>query len=194
MNLTAITEYEEIIEKHFYDCLLPLKNVGLSGKVCDVGSGAGFPGLVWKIVNPEVEFVLVEPTGKRCTFLNEVINQLGLEKITVINKRAEEYVLEEREVFDYVTARAVANLRVLSELCIPLIKVNGMFVALKGMHGDEEAEAAKHAMDVLGAELVNKENTNLDEGDNRVNLYYKKVKATPNEYPRNYGRIKKKPL
>ena len=153
MNLTAITEYEEVLEKHFYDCIIPLKNAYVQGSVLDVGSGAGFPGLVWKIMKPELQVTLLEPTGKRCTFLKEVISHLHLENILVVNERAEEFVVDHRESFDVVTARAVANLNVLSELCVPLVKVGGYFYALKGAKGKEEELSASKAMTILGMEL-----------------------------------------
>ena len=194
INLTAITEKGEVFEKHFYDSILPLSQYQLSGKVCDVGTGAGFPGLVWKIIRPDLHVVLVEPTGKRCTFLKEVINELSVKGCDVVNERAEEHVKNHREEYDAVTARAVANLRVLSELCIPLVKKDGLFIAMKGMQGRAEAKEAEHAMSLLGAQLETTQDTSLFSGDQRVNLYYRKVKASPSKYPRNYGQIKKKPL
>lgn len=194
MNLTAIDETEEIIEKHFYDCVLPLSDFDLKGTCADVGSGAGFPGIVWKIVKPDVDMTLIEPTGKRCHFLEAVITELGLKDIQVINERAEDFASKYRESFDVVTARAVANMSVLSELCIPLVKADGLFVAMKGMHGKEEAQQAAHALDVLGVQLLDMSEVSLYSGDHRVNLIYKKVKQTPMQYPRNYGTIKKKPL
>ena len=194
MNLTAITQEEEIIEKHFYDCILPLSIMPFTGRIADIGSGAGFPGLVWKIVLPESEMVLVEPTGKRCTFLNAVIDELKLEKISVVNQRSEDYVLNARESVDIVSARAVANLRVLSELTVPLVRKGGMFVAMKGAKGYEEAKEAEHAMKVLGASLWKSQDVSLYSGDERVNLFYRKESSTPSIYPRNYGTIKKKPL
>ena len=161
MNLTAITEYEEVLEKHFYDCIIPLKNAYVQGSVLDVGSGAGFPGLVWKIMKPELQVTLLEPTGKRCTFLKEVISHLHLENILVVNERAEEFVINHRESFDVVTARAVANLNVLSELCVPLVKVGGYFYALKGAKGKEEELSASKAMTILGMELKEEEHYTL---------------------------------
>ncbi len=193
MNLTSITEPEEVYEKHFYDSILPLQE-SFTGKIADVGTGAGFPGLVWKIVKPEYDVTLIEPTGKRCNFLKAVIEELGLQGITVVNERAEDYAAKHRETFDVVTARAVANLSVLSELCVPLLKKGGLFVAMKGMHGDEESEKAVHAMKELGASLEKQVSCALPSGDTRVNLYYRKTAATPSKYPRNYGQIKKKPL
>lgn len=194
INLTAITEPEEIIEKHFYDCILPLSEGKISGRTADVGSGAGFPGLVWKIVRPDLDVVLIEPTGKRCTFLNTVIRELGLSGIEAVNERSEDYVRGNRESFDTVTARAVANLRVLSELCVPLVKKGGVFVPMKGSAAEEEAKAAVHAMKILGASLESVQKTSLPNGDPRINLFYRKTANTPPEYPRNYGRIKKQPL
>lgn len=194
MNLTAITEKEEVFEKHFYDCILPLSVKELSGKVADIGSGAGFPGLVWKIVRPDLKITLVEPTGKRCNFLNAVIQDLGLKEIQVVNERAEEFVIKARSSFQVVTARAVANLRLLSELTLPLVQTTGLFIAMKGSKGHEEAVEAKHATDVLGAVLEKEQDVSLFSGDARVNLFYRKTKKTPAEYPRNYGTMKKKPL
>lgn len=194
MNLTAITEKGEIVEKHFYDCIVPLSDAEFHGSCADIGSGAGFPGLVWKIVRPDLSVTLVEPTGKRCTFLNEVIAQLKLKNVTVINRRAEEYAADRREAFDIVSARAVASLPILCELCLPLVKVNGMFVAMKGRKGKEEEKEALNAVKKLGAVLDKEAEENLPDGDSRVVLYYHKAEHTPSRYPRNYGQIKKKPL
>lgn len=193
MNLTAIDEKDEVFEKHFYDSILPL-NADIQGMVADVGTGAGFPGVVWKIVRPDLSVALIEPTGKRCKFLAEVISQLHLDDITIYNERSEEHVKQHREEYDVVTARAVANLRVLSELCVPLVKENGLFLTMKGSHGDEEVQEAKHAIDVLGIKLNEREETTLTNGDPRQIFYFRKIKNTPAIYPRNYGQIKKKPL
>lgn len=194
INLTAIREPEEIVEKHFYDCLLPLALGRIGGRTADIGSGAGFPGLVWKIANPELSMVLVEPTGKRCTFLKTVISELGLQNIEVVNQRSEDYVREARESFDVVTARAVANLRVLCELCVPLVRKGGLFVPMKGSSAKEEAAEAAHAMKVLGCTVEAIQETNLPSGDIRNNIFCRKTANTPPEYPRHYGRIKKQPL
>lgn len=193
MNLTAITEEEEVNEKHFLDSILPLGDVHVLGNICDVGSGAGFPGLVWKIVRPDLTVTLLEPTGKRCTFLQAVIDELHLNEIKVINKRAEDFAKEKRENFDVVTARAVANLSLLSELCLPLVRPDGLFIAMKGLHGDEEAIAAEHAITILGGRKEAEYKHELPSGE-RINLVYRKVKKTPVMYPRNYGQMKKKPL
>lgn len=193
MNLTAITDREEVYEKHFYDSLLPLDET-IHGKIADIGSGAGFPGIVWKIVRPDLKVSLVEPTGKRCTFLKEVIAQLKLTDITVFNERAEEHVKDHREQYDVVTARAVANLRVLAELCVPLVKKDGIFLTMKGNHGDTEVQEASHAIEILNIELIDREKTMLTNGDERLIFVFRKKGHTPYKYPRNYGQIKKKPL
>lgn len=194
MNLTAIKEPAEVVEKHFYDCLLPLSTGKITGTVCDVGSGAGFPSVVWKIVDPSLDVTIVEPTGKRCLFLQEVIRSLSLTGIRVCNERAEDHVKENRERYDVVTARAVASLPVLAELCIPLVRKGGLFAAMKGAKGEEEASSAGHAMKILGAEQESLQNCQLHGGDVRINLYYRKTAKTPPQYPRSYAQIKKKPL
>ncbi len=193
MNLTAIDEKEEVFEKHFFDSILPL-NESIQGKIADVGTGAGFPGIVWKIVRPELQVSLIEPTGKRCKFLEEVITQLKLKDIQIFNERSEEHVKHHREEYDVVTARAVANLRVLSELCCPLVKKDGIFLTMKGSHGDDEVLESKNAMNLLGMKLTNREETSLTNGDPRQIFTFTKIKETPMMYPRNYGQIKKKPL
>ena len=193
-NLTAITDPEEIIEKHFYDSLVPLSLCEIQGTFADVGTGAGFPGLVWKIARKDLEAVLIEPTAKRCRFLEEVIRTLHLEHVTVVNERAEEHVRNHREEYDCVTARAVANMRVLSELCIPLVKKGGIFLAMKGAGGEAEAAEAEHAVHVLGCSAPRICRYELPGGDARVDLILTKERKTPEIYPRNYGTIKKKPL
>ena len=193
-NLTAITDPEEIVSKHFCDSIIPLTVFDIQGRVGDVGSGAGFPGLVWKIVRPDLSVVLIEPTGKRCTFLKEVIRTLDLKDIEVKNERSEDLAKTERESFDVITARAVANLQVLSELCLPLVKQGGSFIAMKGQNIDEELHNAEHAIEVLGGKTEAVNTAQLAEGDVRNNILIRKVKHTPAQYPRNYGRITKKPL
>ncbi len=194
MNLTAITEEEEVYEKHFYDSLLPFVHNEIKGNIADVGTGAGFPGLVWAIAEPSIHMTLIEPTGKRCNFLNEVITQLQLKNVTVENERAEDYAKNHRETFDVVTARAVANLPVLSELCVPLVKQGGFFLALKGSQGNQEALDASHALKTLGCENPSVTEMTLPSGDTRVFVLCPKVKPTPKNYPRPYAKIKKKPL
>ncbi len=192
-NLTAITDPNEILEKHFYDSVIPL-NSNITGKVADVGTGAGFPGIVWKIVNNDLDVSLIEPTGKRCKFLDEVIHRLGLDHIQVFNVRSEDHAKEFREYYDVVTARAVANLPILAELCVPLVKKNGLFIAMKGSSGMIEHRNATHARQVLGIRLENALETVLPGGDGRCVLYYRKHVATDKKFPRNFGQIRKKPL
>ena len=194
MNLTGITEEEAVYEKHFYDSLLSIKDFKYEGRMIDVGSGAGFPGLVLKIAYPELETVLLEPIGKRCTFLKAVIDELKLEKIEVVNARSEDYAKDNRESFDIATARAVSNLNILSELCVPLIRVGGCFVILRGASGLEEIKEAKEALKVLGTKEDKVIEMELPDSSKRIIAYYKKVKSTNNKYPRNYGVMKKKPL
>ena len=193
MNLTAITEEEQVWEKHFYDSILPFAHLSFDS-MCDVGSGAGFPGIPVQIVFPDVKMTLVEPLQKRCRFLNEVKEQLHLDHLEIVNERAEDFAKKRREKFDVVSARAVAKLSILLELCIPLVKKNGIMVALKGKNGMEELHRADKAVKVLGISLVKEETCHLEEDATRINLYFKKEKNTPAKYPRAYGQIKKKPL
>ena len=179
MNLTAITIEEEIWEKHFYDSIVPFEN--LSHKtLCDVGSGAGFPGIPLKIVFPDME-------------LETVKEALDLKGVNIYPERAEDFVKEHRESYDVVSARAVARLSILLELCAPLVKMKGHFIALKGKQGHEELLEAQKALDILGMKLEKEDTIDVDEAI-RINLYMQKVKPTPNKYPRAYGQIKKKPL
>ncbi len=194
INLTAISKEEEVIEKHFYDCIIPLELLPKEGKVIDVGSGAGFPGMIFKIFNPNYEMTLLEPINKKTNFLNEVIKELDLKDIQAINERSEDYVKENREIYDVVCARAVANLNILSELCIPLVKKDGYFLAMKGIKGDEENNDAIKAIEMLGAKLDYRQEYELANSGTRINLFYKKISNTPLNYPRSYSLIKKKPL
>ena len=146
-NLTAITDRDDIFVKHFYDSLLLQAPFTDSDTLCDIGSGAGFPGIPLKIVYPQLKVFLMEPTGKRCLFLNEVISQLKLTDIEVLNCRAEEY---KEKKFTYTTARAVSRLNILSELCLPLTEVNGHFIAMKGSQGHDELKEAANAIKKLG--------------------------------------------
>lgn len=193
MNLTAITKTEEIYEKHFLDCILPSFETKIEGTLCDVGAGAGFPSIPLKIIYPELTVTIVEPLGKRCRFLTALIEELALTDVVIENARAEDFAKEHRESFDIVTARAVANLNLLSELCIPLVKKDGVFLAMKGSSGDEEAKHAEDAISLLGCELEKMHLQTLYDAT-RYNLVYRKVKATPKKYPRAFAMMKKKPL
>lgn len=194
LNLTAIDDDEGIYLKHFYDCLLIHPLIKENATVLDVGSGAGFPGMVLAIARPDLTITLVEPTTKRTNFLEEVIDLCQLKNVRVINQRAEEAVLVLRESFEVVTARAVAYLDILSELCLPFVAVGGVFIAMKGSKGEEELEVSDKAIELLGGE-IRAIHVNEDEGmGKRLNVEIMKKRKTPLKYPRNYGRIKKTPL
>lgn len=194
MNLTAITKLEDVYAKHFYDSILPAIHLQLdSGSLCDVGAGAGFPSIPMKILFPDLHVTILEPLQKRCVFLNELIKHLGITDVTIENARAEEYGKTHRESFDIVSARAVANLTMLAELCIPMVKKQGIFLSMKGSSGLEEAVAASKAIATLGCQL---ETTYEDKvaDHTHINLVYRKIKETPSKYPRMFAQIKKNPL
>lgn len=196
INLTSITEIEEVYIKHFYDSILLAKSIDIYNKhIVDVGTGAGFPGIVLKIIEPSIKLTLIEPTTKRCNFLNKVINELKLTDVTVINDRAEIAILDLRESFDIATARAVANLSILLELLVPFVKVNGYIVPMKGSNVLEELDSAENATTKLKIKHIETKQYMLpmDKGERNI-LLFNKVEATPNIYPREYARIKKKPL
>lgn len=192
-NLTAITEREEIYLKHFLDCLLLADKLKQDSTLVDVGSGAGFPGLVIKIYRPDIKITLLEPNNKKVSFLKEVIMQLQLKDIQVYNLRAEDFCKDHYQQFDIATARAVAPLNILCELCLPLVKVEGNFLAMKGPKAIEELDQAANAIKTLSAQYVNKDTFTLDDST-RIILNIKKIGNTPRKYPRNYGQIKKRPL
>lgn len=194
INLTAITETEEIYEKHFYDSLLLAFHSKMEGSLVDVGTGAGFPGVVLKIAFPDLRVILIEPLKKRCVFLNELIAKLGLKDIEVINDRGEDYSLLHREEYDFVTARAVTNLSALIEICGAMVKVNGYFVALRALSGQKEISEASNAIAKMGFKIEDVLEEKLSDGSIRVIGYLRKDKASPLKFPRNYSMIKRKPL
>lgn len=197
MNLTTIVELEEAYIKHFYDSLLLSKVIDLNETItlADVGTGAGFPGLVLKIIYPNLKVTLIEPLTKRCKFLQSVIDKLELKGIVIVNDRAENAIKTMRESFDVVTARAVASLNILSEICVPFVKLNGVFVALKGSSYQEEIDLSNQAVTKLKVKLFKKEllELPLNMGERAI-LVYKKYEKTPSTYPRLYAKIKKNPL
>lgn len=194
-NLTRITEEKEVYLKHFYDSLTLVKIVNLDNQtLLDVGTGAGFPGLVLKIVFPNLKVTLVDSLNKRITFLNSVIEKLGLTNIEAIHERAEEYVLNNREKFDIVTSRAVANLSMLSELCIPAVKLSGCFIPMKA-DAKEELINAKKAIETLGGVIKDTIIFELPfESGTRTLIKIEKNAKTNVKYPRKFSEIKKKPL
>lgn len=193
-NLTAIKDLDEIEEKHFIDSLYLDKFVSLENKtLLDVGSGAGFPGIPLAIAHPNLKVFLLESNGKKVSFLKEAVKQLDLKNVEVIQSRAEEFLDKER--FDIVTARAVKELNILLEICIPLVKIGGTFVAYKSNAVDEEISHAKHAYKVLDITKVERFDYQLPNSkDNRVLLLILKAKPTKKKYPRNYSEIVKAPL
>ncbi|MFJ8237517.1 16S rRNA (guanine(527)-N(7))-methyltransferase RsmG [Ureibacillus sp. NPDC094379] len=199
MNLTAITDLEGVYLKHFYDSIsasfyFDFSNVN---SICDVGAGAGFPSLPIKICFPHLHVTIVDSLNKRITFLNHLSEQLKLENVNFVHSRAEEFGqnLKYREQFDVVTARAVARLSVLSELCIPLVKQGGYFVALKAAAGAEELKDAKKAITTLGASLKEDFSYNLPIEESERTLYvFDKIKQTPKKYPRKPGVPNKTPI
>lgn len=194
VNLTAIDDYEEILSKHFLDSVLAFRNLDFKDgdKFADVGSGAGFPGMVLKIIFPNLKVYLIEPTKKRCVFLSALVEKLDLKEVFIINDRAENLIAY-RHFFDFVSARAVSSLNVLLELCIPLLKVGGIFVALKGKDGLKEISEAKNAIEILKLEQIEILFDTYEE-NKRVNVYYRLKEKIAKKYPRNYSIIKKKPL
>ena len=195
VNLTAITDPEGIEDKHFLDSLLFASQPEVAGKMVDVGAGAGFPGIVTKIYKPELELTLMEPTGKRVDFLKYACAQLGLTGVEFAKERAEEAARKVwREQFDIASARAVAALPVLSEYCLPLVKVGGVFIAMKGPEADAEAKAAVNALKKLGGKYRETRQFTLPDGSARGLVVCEKISQTPTVYPRNGGKIAKKPL
>ena len=196
MNLTGITDESKVYAKHFYDSLDPFLDMDMWSikKICDVGTGAGFPGIPLAIAYPEVRFYLIDSLGKRIRFLNFCIKELGMTNVDAIHVRAEDFVAEKREYFDLVTSRAVAGLHILVELCAPLVKVGGNFIALKGPAGLTELEEAKQGPSKLGLMHKKTNNASIEKIGERVNIYFEKISETPKKYPRQFGQIKKKPL
>ena len=194
-NLTAIKTKEEVYLKHFYDSLTLTKIANLKeGTLLDVGTGAGFPGLVLAIVFPNLEVTLLDSNNKKITFLNECIAKLQIKNAHTVYSRAEDYTKVHRESFDFVTSRAVANLRILLELNIPALKVNGHFLVMKG-NLEEELEKSINTMQVLSCKIIGQEEFNLPKnGGTRTLLNIQKTKETDQKYPRTYDKIKKKAL
>ena len=198
-NLTAITNLEDIYLKHFYDSITLIKAIDLNQnlKVCDIGTGAGFPGIPLAIMNPQTSFVLLDSLNKRINFLNEVCNLCNLSNVITIHGRAEEISRKEeyREKFDYVVSRAVANMSTLLEYCTPFLKVGGQFISYKSGKVEEELSSAQNAMKILGCKLnisidFQLPNTDMD----RKFVIYDKINKCAKKYPRQGGKPRKEPL
>lgn len=201
VNLTRITDKDEVYAKHFYDSVTPLLVFGdlFKGEktLADVGAGAGFPSLPMKILQPELKVTIIDSLGKRLNFLKDLITKLNLKNVTLVHARAEDAGQDPklREKFDLVTARAVARMSVLSEYCLPLVKKSGYMVALKGPKAQDELKDAKKALKTLGGKLEQvKELTLPDSDDERTLIVVKKVASTPKKYPRQAGTPNRKPL
>ena len=197
INLTAIIEPREIILKHFIDSLTINKYIEKNKTIADVGTGAGFPGIPLKIYRPDLKIILVDSLNKRINFLNEVISKLDLKDINTVHSRVEDFGKDKRyrEKFDYVTARAVANLSTLSEYLIPISKVNGKCICMKGSEIEEELNNSKTAINVLGGKIGRIDNFELPDSDiSRNIIIIDKLKNTPNKYPRKAGLPSKEPL
>ena len=196
MNLTGITDHDEVYLKHFYDSLTIAKIIDITKEetLCDVGTGAGFPGMVLKIIFPNLKVTLVDSLNKRIEFLKVVKEKLKLTNIEIIHSRIEDYAKDNREKFDIVTSRAVANLSILLEYAIPLVKVNKYFIAMKG-NAKEEIEEGKNAFKVLNSYIEKSLEFKLPIENSQRNLIkIKKISITNKKYPRKYSEIKKKKL
>ena len=201
VNLTRITEEDEVYLKHFYDSITPLFTFGAVFKdgatLCDVGAGAGFPSIPLKILKPGLKVTIVDSLQKRLNFLKDLISELGLTDVELVHGRAEDVGQNKlyRERFDIVTARAVARMSVLSEYCLPLVKKGGYFVALKGPKAEDELDDGKKALEVLGGKLIKDEELTLPASEEeRTLVLVQKVKSTPKKYPRQAGTPRRNPI
>lgn len=193
VNLTSITEFEDVVMKHFIDSVLPFADLNFpkGQSFIDVGTGAGFPALPLLIYRPDMRGTLCDSLNKRCVYLEKVCAEIGV-TAHIINERSEELGRSLRESFDFASARAVAAMPVLTELCLPFVKVGGFFVALKSVN--EDIHAADNAVKTLGGKLFKVSDYKLPNGDDRRLAVVKKISQTPTKYPRSYANITKKPL
>ena len=195
MNLTAITNDEGIAVKHFIDSITVLRYADIKGRVIDIGTGAGFPGIPLKIMKPEIELTLLDSLNKRLIFLDEVCRQTGI-KAELVHSRAEEgsRKSEYRDSFDFALSRAVANLPALCEYCLPYVRRGGMFISMKGPDGANEIAAAENAIKLLGGDEPETKELTLPDGSRRTIIIIKKSAHTPSKYPRKKTKISKNPL
>lgn len=191
-NLTTITDIDEIKIKHIEDSLSVLDQIKENDKVLDIGSGAGFPGIPLAI-EKKIDLTLIDSVNKKVKFMNQAIEKINLQNARAIHARAEDFAKDNREKYDVVVSRAVANMTTLSELCLPFVKVGGIFIALKGPKADEELEEAKNAIKILGGKVIDIERFDLS-GNERANIVVKKIHPTNNKYPRGKNLPKTKPL
>lgn len=196
MNLTAITDPKDVAALHLLDSAAVLHHFPLKGKrVVDVGTGAGFPGMVLRILEPDFDLTLLDSLGKRIDWLDEVCNDMNLARVNCVHARAEEFATDNREVFDVAVSRAVAQLDVLSELALPLVKVGGTFLAMKSTDSDEEIDRARGGIGQLGGRIKERVDYQIPETDvtHRI-VVIEKVRPTPAQFPRPFAKIKKSPL
>jgi len=196
MNLTGITEVGEVYAKHFFDSLEPFLDLDMESvkSFCDVGTGAGFPGMPLAIAYPHIRFDLIDSLGKRIDFINHCVEVLGMTNVKGWHVRAEDFAVDKRESYDIVTSRAVARLNMLAELCAPLVALGGQFITLKGPAGHEELKEAGKGPERLGLVYKDVSESTIEAVGARINLYFEKVEKTPKKYPRPFGQIKKSPL
>lgn len=196
INLTAITDEKEVIIKHFIDSISINKYIKEANKIMDIGTGAGFPGIPLKILNKDIEFILVDSLNKRINFLEEVKKELSLNKLELLHARAEELAKNKkyRENVDIVVSRAVARLRVLAEYMLPFVQENDLCICMKGPNIEEELEESKKALDILGGKIENIEHIILPGNLERNIILIRKIKRTPEKYPRKAGIPVKQPL
>lgn len=194
MNLTTILNENDVYQKHFFDSLLLSNKINLSNqRFCDLGTGAGFPGIIIKIFFPNIKLYLIEPNQKKVIFLQELIKSLGLIDVVIINDRAENIAKRYWDFFDIISARAVAKLNILLELAIPMLKISGNFIALKA-NIDNELILCENALKILSTKIVNIYESNYLFLGKRNIIYFEKLKSNSDKYPRNYSKIIKKPL
>ncbi len=193
VNLTAITDFKEIVEKHFIDSILPFTSVKIAEKssFIDVGTGAGFPSLPLLIWRDDLKGTLCDSLQKRCVYLEKACVKLGI-KAEIVHARAEELGRERREKYDFATARAVSAMPILTEFCLPFVRKDGLFIALKSVN--EDAKSAENAIKTLGGRLEEVRDYALPSGDKRRIMIVKKISQTPTKYPRSFANISKKPL
>lgn len=195
INLTAITEPNEVILKHFIDSATIIKYIENNMSIVDVGTGAGFPGIPLNIIKSNAKYTLVDSLNKRINFLNEVIEKLGLQNINTVHSRIEDFAKNNKEKFDIATSRAVASLNVLLEYLLPLVKVGGICICMKGSNAKEEIENASKALEILGGKIEKIEEIILPNSDIVRNIIIvRKIKTTPNKYPRKAGMATKEPI